>query len=131
MNGALRMAVYAAGAVAFGVLLAAMGLGLSGGGHGANSFLWVAVSALIFTPIAGASIPYAHRAGGRATFLAAMSLHYLLSGATLWWSEDGPYMQHLWAVAGWLVMTYLMTYLAGQAILWGAFASRARHARAV
>jgi hypothetical protein len=47
----------------------------------------------------------------------------ILSGA-----EEGIYWDHIGAVAGWLVVAFVVIYLTGQAMLWKAFVSRARRA---
>jgi hypothetical protein len=119
-------AAFAGGAGVYGGTLTAMGFVLAAGGQGVPAFLWVGLSGLILWPVAGAAVAYAHRGGGKVVFLSAMSLQYLLT----WWiaSEDGEAtsLGSLSAVGGWLVVAYVVTYFAGQAVAWWEFASRAR-----
>jgi hypothetical protein len=119
-------AAYAGSAVIYGGLLTAIGFVLACDGLGVPAFLWVGLSGLILWPIAGTALAYAHRGGGKAVFLSAMSLQYLFTCSIA--SGDGEWanLGRLSAVGRWLVAAYLVTCIAGQAAAWWEFPSRAR-----
>jgi hypothetical protein len=125
---ALAAADYAGWAFVYGLLLVVMGFILAGAGHGVGSFFDVSLSGLILWPIAGAAIVRADRPVGRAVFVVAMWLHYLHAMAILSGTEEGIYWDRIRAVAGWLVVAFVVIYLTGQVMLWKAFVSRARRA---
>ena len=125
----LTSSEYAGAAVVYGLLLTTMAFFLAGGGHGVIFFLRVSLSGMLFWPVAGAAIPWAHRPVGKAIFLVTMSSHYLLATVIVSWSDEGGYLSHVWVVARGLVITYVATYLVGQMGLWWAFVSRATDLR--
>ena len=103
-----------------------MGPVLAGGGHGVVAFFWVGLAALILGPVAGAAVAYADCGAGKVIFLSTMCLQYLLTWLTASGGGEGYYLGRVWAAAGWLVITYVVTYLAGQAVAWWNFVSRVR-----
>jgi hypothetical protein len=119
-------AVYASGAVAYGLFLTAMGFVLAGGGHGVVSFFWVGLSGLVHWPVAAAGVASAQRSGGKAVFLSAMSLQYLATWAVATGGGEREYLGRVWAALRWLVVMYVVTYSAGQAVAWWWFASLTR-----
>ena len=98
---------------------------LAAGGQGVHAFLWVGLSGSILWPVAGAAIAYAHREGGKVVFLSAISLQYLHTCLIASEDGEGASSGRLSAVGGWLVVAWVVTYFAGQAVAWWEFASRA------
>jgi hypothetical protein len=113
----------------YGLLVTAMGFQLLGAGHGVGVFFGVGLSGPILWPIAGAAIGWADQPRGKAAFLAAVWLHYLLAIAVIFSGAGDVYLERFWALAGWIVLAYVAVYVAGQVMLWKGFVSRARRAR--
>ncbi len=109
----------------YALTLTVLGFWLGGAGHGLITPLCVGVSGLIVWPIAAAATGRAQRPLGRAVFVVAMSLGYVVI-ATVWIkSGDRDDINHVWAVTRWVVILFIGLYLAGQAVLLRAFARRA------
>ena len=125
LNSALSTSVgYAAGAVGYALLLGAMGVLLGGVGHGVMFFLGVALSGLAFWLVAAAALAWSDRPTGRTAFVAAMSFHYSHAWFIVSCSDERSRLEHSWVVLSWLMLTYVATYCAGQAVMWWAFAKR-------
>jgi uncharacterized membrane protein len=94
--------------------------------HGAVFFIGVGLSGFLLWPIAGAALVWSHRTAGRATFLVAMCIQYVIALQSVAESGEGDRLAHLWESEARQILSFLGVYLAAQAVLWGAFFARVR-----
>jgi len=111
-----------------GLLLRKMGLELREANHGAVLFIGVSVSGFLLWPIAGAALAWIHRKTGRATFLAAMTIQYVIALQSVAESREGDRLALLWEGEAWRILSFLGVYLAVQAVFWCVFFVRVRRA---